>query len=214
MAHATTLNVAALLDRYAGPTPVVVDLVRKQLLTEDEEERVRRAIRGQIRGDPADDHYSEWLSYSGINLRSASPSVISLVESSTLQRALFDLKLGDHVRSVTLSHYCEIHEARRTIEAFFTEYIWFVHPVDLSRLWWDGMDRMNTQRGAWIPRAFERDCTFLKIVDSWIVDSENLQESLDLFQRHTSIVNNPGRFTQPVFSEAIAIVVGHFMKVR
>ena len=213
MAHATTLNVAALLGRYAGPTPVVVDLVRKQLMTEDGEEDVRRAIRGQIRGDLTKDQYSWWLSHSKINLRSGSPSVVSLVERSILQRALFDLKLGDHIKSVTLSHYFEVHEARQTIEAFFVEFGRLLHPVDLSKLWWDAIGQMKTQRGAWIPRFLERNGTFLRIVESWIADGENLQETLDFFEWHTSIVNNPGHLNQPVFSEAIAIKVADFMKV-
>src|ERR1700753_1968730 len=215
MAHATTFNIVALLDAYVSPKPVVVDLVRRQLLTEDERDRVRQAIRGQINGNPAiQDRYSEWLAHSGIEVRSGAPPVVSLVERSILQRALFDLKLGDHIRSVVLSHYLEVHEAREVIERFFFEFRHLLRSVDPSKLWWDGIDRAKTKHGAWIPRALERDDAFLRVVESWVADAVNLQESLDFFEGHTSLVNNPHRFNQPVFSEATAVKVAHFMKVR
>jgi hypothetical protein len=215
MAHATAFNIASLLDAYAAPKPVVVDLVRRQLLTEGEEERVRQAIRDQINGSRAThDRYSEWLSYSRIDVRSGSPPVVSLVERSMLQRALFDLKLGDHIRSVSLGHYFEIHEAREVIKCFFIEFSDLLRPADPSKLWWDGIDQANTKRGAWIPRALERDDAFLRIVESWVTDAQNLQESLDFFEYHTSVVNNPHRFNHPVFSEATATEVAAFMKVR
>lgn len=215
MAFATEFNLVALLDNYVSPKPVVVELVRKQLLVEDEEQDVRQAIWNQIENRPlVQDEYRIWLSYSGIDFQSKSQGLVSIIKNSTLHRALFDLKLGHRVKSLQLGRYSEVHDARSIIESFFSEFKKLVRPVESSGLWWDGIDRTRTPPSPWTPEQLKLDPAFLVLLEIWIRDSIHLQESLDYLEWETRIVNNPHHFNQPVFSEAIAATFIEFMKVR
>ena len=85
-------HLVALLDMYIGPTPVVTELVRKQLLRDEETEAIRMAIEKKAKGqDNARDLYSSWLTYSGLDFNNKSAALISLVNEAVLQRAMFDL---------------------------------------------------------------------------------------------------------------------------
>lgn len=216
MAYAAEFNLITLLDKYVGPTPVVVELVRRQLLADSEEERVRKAITDHIKGNRLTEcEYSVWLWYSGIDFRKESPGLPSIIQRSILQRAMFDLKLGQRIgKSIQASRYSEFREARHIIEAFFLEFSEAVRPVIPSKIWWDEVGRGNIFSSPCVTQQVKRDPGFVQVLEAWVNDSDQLQESLDFLERHTRIVNNPDRLSQRVFSEAVAVKVTKFMEVR
>lgn len=208
------IHLVSLLDLYICPKPVVVESVRKQLLRDDQVESIRKAIENLVKGeDCGGDLYSTWLTYSGIDPASDPSHLASIITRGVLQRALFDLMLGQRVKSFQLRYYSDIHDVRTWIRDFFSEFKYKVARPRRQSLWWDGINATGVIPTPWVSERLEGDPDFVKVLDSWLTDSENLQDVLDTFEAVTNIVNNPGdKF--PVFSEQHAIEVIKFSEVQ
>src|ERR1700753_377951 len=215
MVWSEKLHLVSLLDLYVCPKPVVSEHVRQQLLRSPEVESIRSAIERKLKGEGSiDSLYSTWLSYSGISSSKNPSDLVSVIIRIIPQRALFDLMLGQRVKSFQLSCYSEVHEARALIVEFFAEYQTLMCPTpDLQRLWWDEIDPDRTSHTPWLSGVPRTDTDFLDVFDSWLGDSDHLQNWLDGFEAETKIVNNP-RDRYPVFSEKNAIGTMDFAKVR
>jgi len=204
----------SLLESYISPTPVVSDLVRRQLVRTSQQKSIRNAIRRTIRGEDHPSVYFLWLSYSGIDFENRAPAIVAILEDGTLERVLFDMNLGQRVKSYQLNFYSEVHEVRDSVKGFLFQVRSLVSqaPSPQRSLWWDGVSSLGTPHSSWISATLEADADFERIFQSWSDDSEWLQHWLDDFEAKTAIVNNPGS-RAPVFSELSAIDVVRFMEV-
>ena len=215
LAWSTDLNLVALLDQYVAPTPVVTELVRGQLLRIDQVEAIREAIRARIHGETLiENRYFEWLSHSGLNFRELTPELLSVFNRSVLHRALFDLQLGQAVKSEKVNRYREVGELRSAIEDFMCN-SGAVSVPDLLGIWWDRAGLQETGNRSWVKDAVKREPRFVTLVQAWIDDSREVQEWLDAFESMTAVVNNPsGSVDCRTFSESTAVAVVKFTQVR
>jgi hypothetical protein len=210
--------VVILLDAYLSPTPVMTEFVRKQLLNEEEEERIRDAIEGRMK-NPADISglYSKCLSRSGFVFAENSLAVLSLIKKGILQRALFDLMTAQRAKLFQLKGYSDVHEVRAIIKSFFVKNRSVVERTNLDKLWWDEADLTVMNRQPWVSAEVRHDpdfmLRFLPVFDSWLSDSDGLQRWLDDFEEYTTIVNNP-KSQNRVFSQTVALEILDFAKVR
>jgi len=210
----TDLYLVTLLDEYVAPQTVVSDYVRKQLLRQEEENSIRQAIENRQEGQrDINDTYERWLWYSGIDFETQALNLRNIIARGDLLRALFDLTLDQSVRHM-LNHYTEFHEARRTIQLFFTK---FANRISEGEnpdgLWWDGAFVSQSPDKRWISVSLKNHSSFLPILESWLSDSDYLQSWLRDYEAETPLVNNP-RGENRVFSESIAMGVLQFIKVR
>lgn len=205
----------ALLDAYISPKPVVAEHVRRQLLQDCEEEAVRRAIENAAKGNAIHDGlYSTWLSYSTLDFYRPSPALVSAVNEGTLQRALFDLMLGQRVKLFRLNYYSEVHTVRAWIKDFFQKRLLCMRPMpDTEKLWWDGVNPCRTSHSCWVSSKLKGQASFFSVLERWISDSDHLQRQLSSFEATTLLVNNP-RDEGRVFSKTTAAVTMTWMKVQ
>lgn len=216
MAHSNDFNLVVLLDMYLGPTAVVSELVRKQLLQEREEESIRMAIEKKAKGEGScEDLYSTWLSYSGLDFDVKSQALVAVVNDAVLHRAMFDLMLGPRVKAYQLNGYQEVHEARTWIKNFFSMFHDKIQPIlDTTNLWWDSeVSPDEVASSPWISATLREDPDFLKLVENWLGDNERLQRYLDDFEFQAHMSNNP-KGPYPVLSESVAKATLKFSQVR
>ena len=207
-----------LLDAYVGPTPAMAEFVRKQLLSDEEQDRIRHAIEGRIkRSTDIDDLYSKCLSRSGVDLTKNSLAVLSIIDQGILQRSLFDLMTAGRAKLFQLKGYSDVHEVRALTKYFLVKNHSAVERTDLDELWWDEAYLTVTDHQPWLSVQGLRDpdstVTLIAIFESWLGDSERLQGWLDDFEKDTYIVNNP-KGKNRVFSHEVALGIIDFAKVR
>ena len=206
----THTYMASLLDAYAGPTPVVADYVRQQLMTTDEEDEIKGAIFDVFEGET---HSAS--PYFALILRSGlQGSDVDRVVEPALIEALFDLRLGQRLKAFRLNHCTEIHEARALVRHFFDQFFDCISPtINPDDLWWDGIeDSDGTPNQRWISMRLREDVDFFPIFERWLSDGEHLQTWFDDMVAETLIMNNPN-CQNPVFSEAAAVEVLRWAKV-
>lgn len=209
------LYLLALLDAYVGPKPVVAEQARMQLLQDSEEEMVRKAIEDSAKGKVLyDGLYSAWLSYSALDFSDPPPALVSAVNEGTLQRALFDLMLGQRVKSFKLNRYSEVHIVRNWIKDFFTRQCVHMRPMpDREKLWWDGINSYQTSHSRWVSVELKEKGSLFSVLERWISDSDHLQQQLSTFEATTLVVNNPMDENR-VFSQTIAQAAMNWIQVR
>jgi len=215
MMWSTDLHLVGLLDEYVGRQPAVADFVRKQLLREEEEDCIRKAIANRKKGyNHFSDLYGCWLWYSGVDFQVGDEGLAEAIDRGDFIRALFDLMLSHSVKVRMLNNYTEFHEARRSIESFFITYSSLMtaetNPV---RLWWDGVYVSRSPDLPWISVPLRTHASFLPLVESWIADSGLLQTWLENFENDTPVVNNPDS-SDRVFSHSMALHILGLVKVR
>ena len=208
------LYLITLLDEYVGPKPMVADYVRKQLLREEEENSIRQAIQNRQEGlDDIHSPYDCWLVYSGIDFLDNGAELADTIASGDLLHTLFDLTLGQSVKTNMLSHYTEFHQARCTIRSFFVRFSEDISPeANLDTLWWDMAYVPRTPNKRWISTSLKSHSAFLSILESWLSDSSDLQAWLDGYEADGRLVNNPND-PDRVFSELAAAEVLRLAKV-
>ena len=203
------------MDLYLAPNPAIVELVRKQLLRDEEEARVCEAIRARVQGKPiTGDRHSALLSHSGLNFEKLTPALLHAFNARIIHRALFDLQLGHAVKSTTVNQYTEVREARLAITEFIC---WQYESVPVSTLlgiWWDRTSDSETHSRSWVPRAVKNEPDFVALAEMWLEDSDSVQRWLDSFESTTAVVNNPTGRGHPVFSEFVAVAIVKFAEVR
>jgi len=209
------LYLLVLLDEYLGPKPVVAEQVRTQLLQDSEEEKVRQAVEDRVKGGvPCDGLYSAWLSYSALDFSDPPPALVSAVNEGTLQRALFDLMLGQRVKSFKLNYYSEVHMVRSWIKDFFSKQCVYMRPMpDTEKLWWDGINPLRTSHSGWVSGELKEKGSLFSVLERWIGDSDHLQQQLSTFEATTLVVNNPMDENR-VFSQTTAQAAMNWIQVR
>lgn len=213
MAWSSDFYFVALLDAYTGPTPVVSELVQRQLLQPEEAETIREAVKRQAKGNSSDGSlYSGWLSHSGLDFEKKSTALADIVESGALQRAMFDLTMGQRVKSFQLGKYTEVHRVRRLIEDVLSDYRrWTSFAKGSEKLWWDEIDP-GLSHSLWANEKLRVDVDFVPLLESWVEDGEELQGWLDRFELETKLHQNPTG-QHPIFSAATAVEIVRFAKV-
>lgn len=214
MMWAADLYLVSLLDEYVGSKPFVAEHVRQQLLREEEENRIRQAIENRREGrDVINGPYECWLSYSGVNFTNYSPDLADAVAGGHLLHALFDIALGQTVKIQMLNQYTEVHEVRRSIEAFFIKYSDRMSAeADPDELWWDKAYIPQAISRRWISTALKSNESFLSVLESWVSDSGSLQAWLENLEATTPLVNNPESMDR-VLSESAAVGIIKSAKV-
>jgi hypothetical protein len=214
MMWSVDLHVVALLDLYLGPMSEVTELVRGQLLQEQEAESIRQAIEDFAKGTSTPETlYGHYLSYSGLDFSARQEALVSIVVSGELHRALFDLTLGQRVRSLQMSLYTEVHNAREMVQHFFAEFEDDTVRGAGEKLWWDEIHNDGTVHEPWLAQNLRNDVNFLPILHSWLDDSGRLQLWLDSQLEESIVVNNPNS-ERPVVSYSSAVAIIEFAKVR
>lgn len=211
----TDLHLVTLLDEYVGRQPEVADFVRKQLLQEEEENRIREAITNRKDGQEYfSSLYGCWLWYSGVDLQVGDERTTNAIARGGIVRALFDLMLTHSTKIRMLNNYTEFHEARRSINSFFVKNSnRMTTDADLDRLWWDGVYVSRTSDQRWISVPLRTHAEFLPLIKSWVDDSHLLQTWLaDVENDRNSPVNNPDSINR-VFSELMAVGILGLAKV-
>ena len=210
------LHFAALLDLYVAPNPEVEDQVYHQLCRKEELATIQGAINDETKGRRSRKNtapYGAWLPFTGLDLQTFRPELEVAIEDGTVQRALFDLMVGQHVKSFQLNYYTEIHEVRALISGFFTTWSDCMDPAPvLDSLWWDGIHPDRTPHSSWTSRELRGDGDFLSTFERWLFDSNHLQTWLDVLEKHTPLANNPEDDSR-VFSEKAAVQIVNFAKV-
>jgi hypothetical protein len=206
------LYLVALLDSYVGSKPVVAENVRRQLLRNEEEERVLQAVEDRAKGRPdVGDLYGAWTSYTALDFRNPSPALVRAVTNGILPRALFDLMLGQRVKTFKLNRFSEVHTVRNWIVSFFRLWCLEMHPIpDTTKLWWDGMDCSGSTHRCWVSREMNEDGDLFRVVECWLDDSNFLQSQLDNFEALVRLANNQ---EECVLSKSDAVVFLRWMKV-
>ena len=215
MGYSAELQLVALLDLWIAPKPVVSELVRKQLLSDGEEEIIRTAISARMVGYASlDGLYAAWLSHSGIDFEHKPRSLISTIRRGELQRALFDLMLGQRVKSFKLNKYTEVHTLRSLIQGFVESLSSELCPSSIGRtFWWDGICPLRTSHHPWISKELGQEADFVPLFESWLDDSKTLQNWLETLELETPMVNNPDDYFR-VFSHTNAVEIMGWAKVR
>lgn len=193
----------------------MIELVRKQLLKTEEEDRIFEAIRAKIDGKALTGNmYFTWMSYSGLNFKEPTAALLSLVNRRVIHRSLFDIQLGQTVKSVILNRYTEVRDARLTIEEFLCNEAKFVSASALFEIWWDRLGLLETNYTSWAPWEVKNEPKFATLVEVWLEDSDSVQRCLDFFESTKIFTNNPLGLSHPVISEKNALKLIGFAKVR
>jgi hypothetical protein len=217
MTWSTDLHVVSWLDVYVAPKPTVARLVREQLLLDEERSEIERAIKGRTNWENGTNGlYEVYLSHTGLDSKSEDPLVREAIDGHLLRDALFDLTLGQRVKSFQLGHYyMEVHEIRQWIEDFVIKYRRKMTSASASSsLWWDGIYPSQPPRPRWISMQLREDPDFFPVLESWLSDSGHIQNWLSSFEKETRLVNSPRTEEGRVFSEMTAIEIMKWAKVR
>lgn len=213
MSWSGQLYLVALLDAYLGPTPVIADFVREQLLSNTQEERIRSAIECRIKRSPANlGLYWRWLAYSGLDF--TNKPCAAIVERGLLQHALFDLTTARRVKWSQLNQYSLVQEVRALINFFLVEKNNLLERAELEHLWWDELEPVTTNQKPWGSVELRQNPEFILVMESWLEDGRLLQQWLDNFEAKTDTVNNPKKTESRVFSQMSAEVTMGLAKVR
>lgn len=197
-----------LLDGYVGPAPVTAGFVREQLLSEEQAEEIREAIKDRV-NDPGFTYglYRTWLNRSGLDFENQPETLRDLIQEGVLQTSLFDLMLGPRVKSFQLARYSEVYQFRELIGDLIKE-----RGGQSTGLWWDGIDQTFTGHHPWVSTELRQDPNFILIAESWLRDAKELQGWMDHLEANTPMVNNP-QSPNRVFSWKRALDVLEFGKV-
>jgi len=212
MEWSTDLHLVSLLQKYLSPPPRVTTLVRAQLMTIEESDRIETALRHVKKlWRTIDTPYDALLNHSCLDWRSQ--LLVDRV-SPALPPAMFDLMLGDKPRRLLLNRYTEVHNIRRRIEKFVEAFADDIQPRPQPvQLWWDGVSEDPTPHRPWVSRGLAEDRDFEALLESWVDDSRVLQGWLRQFEKTTLLVNNRDQKKKRVFSGEVAIQVMKFGKV-
>ena len=214
MLSSKELYLVALLDEYIGPTPVMAEFVRAQLLSEVQMERIREAVEDKVKGESNfEGPYQTLLEHSGFCVMKNPSHAVSVIERGIIHNALFDLMTARRVKLLQTKGYSDVHEARALIKLFFVKNQEFLEDANLDRLWWDEAESIETDHKPWTHEELRQNPKFVLVVESWLKDSELLQTFLDRFEGDTPVVNNP-RSENRVFSHEIAVHTIAFSEVR
>lgn len=210
------LHLIVCLDAYVGPTPIVDDSVRKQLLSESQTEQIQGAITDKMENS-ANTLGSYWglLSCSGLDFEEKPQGLLAIIEQGILHRALFDLTTFGRVKSSQMRCYSHVCEFRALIEEFLVKNhdLGFLGRVDMEKLWWDSQEPIQKNPQPWVSPELQRDPNFMLVLESWLSDSGELQRWLNEFEATTPTVNNP-KDPNRVFSHTVAMKTIEFAKVR
>ena len=208
-------HLAALLDAYVGPKPVVPGYVRDQMLDSAEHAELSEAIEDKLEGGGrTTGNYHRWLSHSGLDFENQGDALLEAIESGQVHRALFDLMLGQRVKTLQLIHYKEVRTARALVEGFLDDFEEETsREFSTSYVWWEGLTPLHPPHDPWVSPALRNHPFFLPVFESWIKDSEYLQVWLEDFTAKTPLVNNPEATADRVFSHTVAAEVLNWAKV-
>jgi hypothetical protein len=211
MEWSTSLNRVVLLNIYLGPEPEVASFVRGQLITDKEEEAIKKAIRSAAKGSrKLETIYDGYLIRTNLNV----DRLLSEVGMNALVGAVFDLTLGDRVRRLQLNQFSDMHEARELVEGFVSEWRGgAVASYAAGSIWWDGVNPLTTTHARWISRDLEGDPDFYHVFRRWVRDNNWLQSWLESLVESPALVNNRGSGEDPVFSAEVAFQVMDLAKV-
>jgi len=201
-----------LLNLYLGPEPKVASFVREQLITDEEESTIQKAVgnaaKGKIRLNSI---YDRYLAHTSLNLQ----RVLEEVGMETVVGVMFDLNLGDRVRRLQLNRFSDVHEVRELVEGFVSNRRGgAVGSYAMGSIWWDGVDPLMTPHARWISVNLEEDRDFSSVFGKWLEDSEVLQDWLDKLGESPAVVNNGESGRDPVFCAKVAFQVMELAKVR
>jgi hypothetical protein len=213
MEWSTLLNHVVLLKIYLGPEPEVASFVRQQLITSNEEARIKEAIQNATAGNaPSESIYGGYLLRTHLDLKKISSSEVGLKE---LVGVIFDLELGDRVKRLQLNRYSDVHEARKLINDFL--WIWKEGPVwsyTKGSIWWDGIHPIRTPHTRWVSTNLAKDKDFHVVFRRWFHDGNSLQTWLDRLEGSPALVNNVESGHSLVFSAEAASRIMDLAKVR
>ena len=205
MEWSTDLHLVSLLQKYLFTPPQVTPLVRGQLQTIDESDKIQVALRQVMKlWRTLETPYDELLNHTCLDWRNE--RLVNLV-SSDLPPAMFDLMLGDKFMRPLLNEYTDVHSVRRRIQNFVE-----LLPGD-AQLWWDGVTEYAVPHRRWVSKSLAQDPDFEGLLDSWLNDNQALQTWLQQYEKTTRLVNNSDQPATRVFSEEVAIEVMKFGKV-
>ena len=207
MEWSTALNHVVLLNIYLGPEPEVWSFVRNQLITRNEEERIRKAIqKARVGQGTLESIYDGYLLRTHLNIRKISSSEVGL---EALVGALFDLELGDRVKRLQLNRYSDVHEIRELIDNFVSKWRGgAVRSYTAGSIWWDGVNKARTSYMPWTSPNLAKEKDFYAVFRRWIHDSDSLQTWLDGLGGSPALVNNLQSSSGHVFSmEAASLIV-------
>lgn len=212
MEWSTALNRVALLNVYLGPEPEVWSFVRNQLLTRNEEERIREAIRkARVGNGTLESIYDGYLLRTHLNIRKISSSEFGL---EALVGAMFDLELGDRVKRLQLNRYSDVHAIRELIDHFVSKWRGgMVRSYTVGSIWWDGINSVRTPHAHWISTNLANDKGFDTVFRRWFDDGNSLQAWLDGLEGSPALVNNPESGHGLVFSAEAASRIMDLAKV-
>lgn len=208
-------HLSALLDEYASPKPEVAGFVRHQMLHNRESMDIDQAVDDQLEGESRKTgYYTRWLLHSGLDFDNPGPSLTEAITGGLVYRALFDLMLGQRVKTYQLDRYREVYAARVLVEGVFDECGEDISPdFSIYYIWWEGAISPILPREPWVSPRFRDHPGFLKAFETWLEDGRRLQDWLEDFSAKTVLVNNPEATTDRVFSETVAIEVLKWAKV-
>ena len=212
MEWSALLNRVVLLNMYLGPEPEVPSFVWEQLITTDEEARIREAIQKARAGNGTlESVYGAYLLRTHLNIKKVSSSKVGL---EALVEAMFCLQLGDRVKRLQLNRYSDVHEARNLIEGFVSSWRGgAVGSYTMGSIWWDGINPLRTPHAHWISTDLAEDKDFPIIFRRWLHDGNSLQGWLDGLEGSPALVNNAQPGCAPVFSTEAASGVMDLAKV-
>jgi hypothetical protein len=211
------ISLVVLLDDYACPKPVVADLVRDQLLSLEETNRILRALDNLQRDlGRQESIYDLWLPYAGLDYGTQSSAIGDAIDRHVLPYALFDLTLGQQVKAFEMSRYTEVHDVRDLFWSFFLA--WRDCIADLPQsdsIWWDEASGIQApHHEPWLSQAMkDNQGAFLPIFESWSQDSKGLQTWLSSMEEGGLLANNPTDRDR-VFSESVAVEIIKWATVR
>ena len=228
MEWATDLHLVSLLQKYLSPPPIVTDLVRGQLMTPNQDNDITMALNWVPigTGNPYEailDHTCIWWGDQG------TPNAVP----SDLPTGLFDLMLGDRIRTLLLENYTDTHIIRGCIRHFVNLYdhktvprstpegLWsdgamqrVSHPPEDWKFWWDGFGEGAIRHERWVSKRLGEDTDLEVLLRAWDHDNETLQNWLGEHEKAVALANSWDQERDWVFSEEEAIKVISFVKVR
>lgn len=212
MEWSTLLSRVVLLSVYLGPEAEVASFVREQLITEDEEAAIRGSIQKAAgRNKKLESTYDSYFSRTNLN----ASDVLSELGMEGFVEVVFDLELGNRVKSLKLGQYSDVHELRRAIEEFVLKWRGGEGGSYVTgSLWWDGIDSSGTPNAQWISTSLARDRDFYTVFGRWLEDSSFLQSWLDGLGESSGLANNRESTKGLVFSLEAASRIMDLAKVR
>ena len=211
MEWSTELNRVELLNLYLGPEPKVASFVREQLITDEEESEIKKAVRNTAEGKTGSNTiYDGYLKHTSLNLK----RVLAGVGMKAVVGVMFDLNLGDRVRRLQLNQFSDVREARELVEGFVSKWRGgAVGSYATGSIWWDGVDPLTAPHARWISVILEEDPDFSSVFGKWLEDSEVLQDWLDKLGESPAVVNNRESGRDSVFCAKVALQVMELAKV-